>query len=58
MSDALIAGAYHAIPFGLYCLVRKRRAQIPYLGIVLLLAAFLFLCVTTHMMENLAPLAS
>jgi signal transduction histidine kinase len=50
-SDGLIAGAYYAIPFGLYYLVRERRAEIPYPGILLMFAAFIFLCGTTHVME-------
>jgi signal transduction histidine kinase/CheY-like chemotaxis protein len=50
-SDGLIAAAYYAIPFGLYYLVRERRAEIPYPGILLMFAAFIFLCGTTHVME-------
>ncbi|HEY4974124.1 MAG TPA: HAMP domain-containing sensor histidine kinase, partial [Steroidobacteraceae bacterium] len=50
-SDGLIAGAYYAIPVGLYYLVRERRAEIPYPGILLMFAAFIFLCGSTHVME-------
>ena len=50
-SDALIAGAYYAIPFALYYLVHERRKEIPYPGIILMFAAFIVLCGTTHLME-------
>jgi signal transduction histidine kinase/ActR/RegA family two-component response regulator len=50
-SDGLIAAAYYAIPFSLYYLVRERRAEIPYPGVFLMFAAFIFLCGTTHVME-------
>ena len=50
-SDALIAAAYYAIPIALYYLVRERRFEIPYPGVVLMFAAFILLCGTTHLME-------
>jgi signal transduction histidine kinase/CheY-like chemotaxis protein len=50
-SDGLIASAYYAIPVGLYYLVRERRTEIPYPGILLMFAAFIFLCGSTHVME-------
>ena len=50
-SDALIAAAYYAIPFALYYLVHERRKEIPYPGIILMFAAFIILCGTTHPME-------
>jgi signal transduction histidine kinase/ActR/RegA family two-component response regulator len=50
-SDGLIAGAYYAIPFSLYYLVHERRKEIPYPGIILMFAAFIVLCGTTHVME-------
>ena len=50
-SDGLIAGAYYAIPFSLYYLVHERRREIPYPGIILMFAAFIVLCGTTHLME-------
>jgi signal transduction histidine kinase/CheY-like chemotaxis protein len=50
-SDGLIASAYYAIPVGLYYLVRERRSEIPYPGILLMFAAFIFLCGSTHVME-------
>ena len=51
ISDGVIASAYYAIPFALYYLVRGRRAEIPYPGIFLMFAAFIFFCGTTHLME-------
>jgi len=50
-ADGLIASAYFAIPFALYYLVRERRAEIPYPGILLMFAAFILLCGSTHLME-------
>ncbi len=50
-SDGLIAAAYYAIPFTLYSYVHERRAEIPYPGIFLMFAAFIFLCGTTHVLE-------
>lgn len=50
-SDGLIASAYFAIPFALYHLVRERRTEIPYPGILLMFAAFILLCGSTHLME-------
>lgn len=50
-SDALIAAAYYTIPFALYYLVHERRKEIPYPGIILMFAAFIILCGTTHPME-------
>jgi signal transduction histidine kinase/ActR/RegA family two-component response regulator len=50
-SDGLIAAAYYAIPFSLYYLVQERRKEIPYPGIILMFAAFIVLCGTTHLME-------
>jgi signal transduction histidine kinase/ActR/RegA family two-component response regulator len=50
-SDALIASAYYAIPFALYYLVHERRKEIAYPGIILMFAAFIVLCGTTHLME-------
>jgi signal transduction histidine kinase len=50
-SDGLIAAAYYAIPFSLYYLVQGRRREIPFPGIILMFAAFIILCGTTHLME-------
>jgi signal transduction histidine kinase/ActR/RegA family two-component response regulator len=50
-SDAVIAAAYYAIPIALYYLVRERRREIPYPWIVLMFAAFILLCGSTHLME-------
>jgi len=50
-ADGLIAGAYYAIPFSLYYLVHERRKEIPFTGIILMFAAFIILCGTTHLME-------
>ena len=50
-SDGLIAAAYYAIPIALYYLVQERRKEIPYPGIILMFAAFIVLCGSTHLME-------
>ena len=50
-SDGLIAAAYYAIPISLYYLVHERRKEIPFRGIILMFAAFIVLCGTTHLME-------
>ena len=50
-SDGLIASAYYAIPFSLYYLVQERRKEIPFRAIILMFAAFIVLCGTTHLME-------
>jgi signal transduction histidine kinase/ActR/RegA family two-component response regulator len=50
-SDGLITAAYYAIPLSLYYLVRERRKEIPFPGIILMFAAFIVLCGTTHLME-------
>jgi len=50
-SDGLIAAAYYAIPIALYNLVHERRKEIPFPGIILMFAAFIVLCGTTHLME-------
>jgi signal transduction histidine kinase/CheY-like chemotaxis protein len=50
-SDGLIAAAYYAIPVALYYLVRERRTEIPYPGILMMFAAFILLCGSTHLME-------
>src|SRR5271165_6664316 len=50
-SDGLIAAAYFAIPLSLYRLVRRRTAEIPFPGVFLMFAAFIFLCGSTHVME-------
>jgi signal transduction histidine kinase/CheY-like chemotaxis protein len=50
-SDGLIAAAYYAIPFSLYYLVHERRKEIPFQRIILMFAAFIVLCGTTHLME-------
>ncbi len=50
-SDALIAAAYFAIPLSLYRLVRRRTSEIPFPGVFLMFAAFIFLCGSTHIME-------
>jgi signal transduction histidine kinase/CheY-like chemotaxis protein len=50
-SDGLIAAAYYAIPISLYYLVHERRKEIPFPGIILMFAAFIVLCGTTHLME-------
>ena len=50
-SDGLIAAAYFAIPLSLYSLVRRRVADIPFPGIILMFAAFILLCGSTHLME-------
>jgi len=51
VSDGLIAAAYYAIPISLYYLVHERRKEIPFPGIILMFAAFIILCGTTHLME-------
>jgi signal transduction histidine kinase/ActR/RegA family two-component response regulator len=51
VSDAVIAGAYYAIPFTIYHFVRRRGSEIPYPWVLLMFAAFIFLCGTTHLME-------
>ena len=50
-SDGLIAAAYYAIPVSLYYLVHERRKEIPFPGVILMFAAFIVLCGTTHLME-------
>jgi len=50
-SDGSIAAAYYAIPIGLFYIVRKRRTTIPYPWILMMFAAFIFLCGTTHVIE-------
>jgi signal transduction histidine kinase/ActR/RegA family two-component response regulator len=50
-SDGLIAAAYYAIPVSLYYLVHERRREIPFPGVILMFAAFIVLCGTTHLME-------
>lgn len=50
-SDALIAAAYFAIPFTIYHFVRQRRPDLPFHGILLMFAAFILLCGSTHIME-------
>jgi PAS domain S-box-containing protein len=50
-SDGLIAAAYYAIPLALFYLVRERRSELAYRGILLMFAAFILLCGTTHLME-------
>jgi signal transduction histidine kinase/ActR/RegA family two-component response regulator len=50
-SDGLIAAAYYAIPVTLYYLVHERRREIPFPGVILMFAAFIVLCGTTHLME-------
>ena len=50
-SDGMIAAAYYAIPIGLFYIVRERRAAIPYPWILMMFAAFIFLCGTTHLIE-------
>jgi signal transduction histidine kinase/ActR/RegA family two-component response regulator len=50
-SDGLIAAAYYAIPISLYYLVHERRKEIPFPGVILMFAAFIVLCGTTHLME-------
>jgi signal transduction histidine kinase len=50
-SDALIAGSYFAIPLTLNYFVRHRRSEIPFPWILLMFAAFIFLCGSTHAME-------
>lgn len=49
LSDALIALAYYAIPIGLYGLMR-RREDLPFPGLLRLLAAFILACGTTHLL--------
>jgi len=50
-ADGLIAASYFAIPAALYYFVRRRRAEIPYVWVPLMFAAFILLCGTTHVME-------
>jgi len=50
-SDGLIAGAYFSIPVTLNYFVDRRRAEIPFPSIILMFAAFIFLCGSTHVME-------
>jgi signal transduction histidine kinase len=52
-SDGLIAAAYFAIPFSLYDFVRRRTPEVPFPGLFLMFAAFIFLCGATHIMEIL-----
>jgi len=50
ISDALIAAAYYSIPFTLYYVVR-RRPDFKLRGLVLMFAAFILACGTTHVLS-------
>src|SRR6202043_2147851 len=50
ISDALIAIAYYSIPFTLYYFVR-RRMDIKLRGLILMFAAFILACGTTHILS-------
>jgi PAS domain S-box-containing protein len=50
VSDALIALAYFAIPFGLLYLVR-RRPKMPFRRVILCFGIFITACGATHLME-------
>jgi signal transduction histidine kinase/ActR/RegA family two-component response regulator len=50
-SDGLIAASYFAIPLSLYYFVRRRRSDINFPWLLLMFAAFIFLCGSTHLME-------
>ncbi len=50
-SDAVIAGAYFAIPVALGYFVRRRRAVLPYWWVPALFATFIFLCGSTHVLS-------
>lgn len=50
LSDALIAVAYYSIPVTLVYFFRKRR-NFPFSGVLLLFAAFILACGTTHLFE-------
>src|ERR1700760_2636180 len=50
-SDGLIAAAYFSIPVTLNYFVGRRRSDIPFPSIILMFAAFIFLCGSTHVME-------
>lgn len=49
-SDVAIALAYYSIPLALVYFVQKRH-QLQFDGIVMMFAAFIFLCGTTHVMD-------
>ena len=51
LSDLFIALAYYAIPIILGIVLYKRRQNIPFVEIVVLFVAFIFLCGTTHLMR-------
>ena len=50
-SDALIAGAYFAIPLSIYSFVKRRITDIPFPQVFLMFAGFILLCGSTHLME-------
>lgn len=49
-SDALIAGAYYAIPLAIAFITRRRGAILPYRWMAALFAIFILLCGTTHLL--------
>ena len=51
-SDLLIALSYYTIPIILFYFIRKRR-ETPFPWLILLFAAFIFSCGTTHLLESL-----
>jgi hypothetical protein len=51
ISDLVIALAYYAIPILLGIFLYKRRQNIPFVEIVALFVAFIFLCGTTHLIR-------
>ena len=51
VSDLVITVAYYAIPMVLGIFLYKRRASIPYSGILALFVAFILLCGTTHLLQ-------
>jgi len=50
ISDVMVATAYYTIPVVLGIFLYKRKAAVPYAGILGLFVAFIFLCGTTHLM--------
>jgi diguanylate cyclase (GGDEF)-like protein len=50
VSDAAIALAYYSIPFTLLYFVRQRR-DIPFRGVFVMFAVFIFACGTNHVMD-------
>ena len=51
-SDAVIMLAYYSIPLALLAFLRRRK-DVPFNGVFVLFAAFIFLCGTTHLVDIL-----